>query len=35
MVVLAVVQGFGGHFTQRQRWESYMDLELRLGRKGG
>jgi len=26
---------FGGHSTQRQRWERYMDLELGLGKKGG
>jgi hypothetical protein len=35
VVVLVVAQGnFGGHFTIRQRWERYMDLELGLGKKG-
>jgi len=34
-IVLIATQGdFGGHFTQRQGWERYMDLELGLGRKG-
>jgi hypothetical protein len=31
MVVLATTQGgFGGHSTQGQGWEKYMDLELGL-----
>ncbi len=31
MVVLATTQGgYGGHSTQGQGWEKYMDLELGL-----
>jgi len=34
VVVLIVIQGgFGGHSTQGQRWERYMDLELGLVEK--
>jgi hypothetical protein len=34
VVVLTVIQGgFGGHSTQGQGWERYMDLELGLVEK--
>jgi hypothetical protein len=34
MVVLTAIQGgFGGHSTQGQGWERYMDLELGLVEK--
>jgi len=33
VVLVAAQGGFGGHFTQGQGWERYIDLELGLVEK--